>query len=49
MRDFGVYDSPDTFYAAHGTNLRGIKRWLFENLIRQSVNRNVERIRRGPV
>ena len=49
VRDFGVYDSPDAFYAAHGTNLRGIKRWLFENLIRHSMNRNVERIRRGPV
>lgn len=49
VRDFGVYDSPDAFYAAHGTNLGGIKRWLFENLIRHLMNRNVERIRRGTV
>ena len=49
VRDFGAYDSPDAFYAAHGTNLGGIKRWLFENLIRQSMNRNVERIRQGLV
>lgn len=48
-RDFGVYDTPDAFYAAHGTNLRGVKRWLFENVIRQWMNRNVERIRSGTV
>ena len=49
VRDFGTFDTPDAFYAAHGTNLRGFKRWLFENLIRQSMNRNVEQIRQNPV
>jgi hypothetical protein len=43
--DFGIYDSPDAFYAEHGVNLRDIKRWLFERVVRHMMNRNVERIR----
>jgi hypothetical protein len=46
-QDFGVYDEPDAFYAVHGTNLRGPKRWLFENVVRHWMNRNVARIRAG--
>jgi transglutaminase-like putative cysteine protease len=46
-RDFGVYDSPDAFYAEHGVNLSGVKRWLFRNLVRHWMNRNVERMRGG--
>ncbi len=44
-RDFGVFDSPDEFYARHGTNLGGFKRWLFQHVVRQRMNRNVARIR----
>jgi hypothetical protein len=43
--DFGVFDSPDAFYALHGTNLSGPKRWLYENLVRHGMNRNVRAIR----
>jgi len=43
--DFGVFDSPDAFYARHGSNLSGIKRWLYERVIRHAMNRNVVRIR----
>lgn len=43
--DFGVFDSPDDFYARHGSNLSGIKRWLFERVIRHAMNRNVARVR----
>jgi hypothetical protein len=45
--DFGTYDDPDTFYARHGSNLRGLKRWLYENLLRHGMNRNVARVRAG--
>jgi hypothetical protein len=45
--DFGVFESPDAFYARHGVNLRGIRRWLFERVIRQRMNRNIESIRRA--
>lgn len=43
--DFGVFDSPDAFYQKHGTNLSGIKKWVFETVVRAQMNRNVERIR----
>jgi hypothetical protein len=43
--DFGLYDTPDDFYARHGTNLRGPKRWLYVNLVRHLMNRNLELIR----
>ncbi len=45
--DFGVFDDPDAFYRRHGTNLSGWKRWLFENVVRHAMNRNVARIRDG--
>lgn len=45
-QDFGVFDSPDAFYAAHGGNLRGIKRLLYQHYFRQRINANVARIRR---
>jgi hypothetical protein len=43
--DFGVFDSPDAFFARHGSNLSGVKRWLFRQVVRQRMNRNVRRIR----
>ena len=46
-QDFGVYDSPDLFYSRYGANLSGIKRWLFKNIVRHWMNRNVARIRGG--
>ena len=45
--DFGVFDDPDAFYARHGANLSGIKRWLFQAVVRRWMNRNVARIRDG--
>ena len=35
----------DDFYARHGSNLSGLKRWLYERVIRHRMNRNVARIR----
>ena len=43
--DFGVFDSPDAFYTRHGSNLSGIRRWLYERVIRHRMNRNVARVR----
>ena len=45
--DFGVFDSPDTFYARHGSNLSGFKRWLYVHVVRHWMNRNVARIRKS--
>ncbi|HYW56617.1 MAG TPA: transglutaminase family protein [Polaromonas sp.] len=47
-RDFGVFANPDSFYAQHGENLSGLKRWLYKHVIRHWMNRNVERIRSAP-
>lgn len=46
-KDFGLFDSPDDFYAQHGVNLSGIKRWVYKRVIRHAMNRNVQRIRVG--
>ena len=43
--DFGVFDNPDDFYAAHGTNLSGIKKVLYRYFFRHLMNWNVKRIR----
>ena len=43
--DFGVYDSPDEFYFEKGTNLSGLKRWLYQKVIRHLINMNVEKLR----
>lgn len=46
-QDFGVFDSPDAFYARHGSNLSGIRRRIFEHVVRHWMNRNVARVRNG--
>lgn len=43
--DFGIFDSPDAFYARHGSNLSGLKRWLYADVIRHRMNAQVRRIR----
>lgn len=43
--DFGVFTQPDDFYARHGSNLSGVKRWLYRHIVRHAMNRNVARIR----
>mgnify|MGYP001949787388 FL=1 len=43
--DFGIYDSPDEFYQEKGTNLSGLKRFLYRKVIRHLINRNVVKIR----
>jgi len=45
--DYGVFDSPDEFYERHGANLSGVKRLLYQLLVRGWMNRNVSRIRNG--
>jgi hypothetical protein len=44
-RDYGIFDSPDEFYRQHGTNLWGIKKFLFKYHIRKEMNRNTLKIR----
>lgn len=44
--DYGVYESPDDFYAEKGSNMRGLKGLIFRLLFRHLMNANVNRIRR---
>jgi len=44
--DFGIYTQPDDFYLSYGSNLLGIKKWLFRYLFRHLMNINVKKIRR---
>ena len=45
--DLGVFDHPDEFYAACGTNLKGLKRMLYEHVLRHAINRTVAHVREG--
>jgi len=46
-QDFGLFDTPDEFYAKHQQKLNTIERFVFKNIVRHKMNRNVERIRNG--
>ncbi len=46
--DFGVYDSPDAFYAER-RQLLGVRGFLYRHFVRHWMNRRVSRIRRGHV
>jgi len=43
--DLGVFDHPDDLYAKHGTNLQGLRRVLYEYVMRHAINRTVARLR----
>ena len=43
--DYGIYDQPDEFYAEKGSNLKGVKRFLFRYVLRHLMNINVSKIR----
>lgn len=44
-QDFGVFSDPDEFYSAHGTNMSGLRAWLFASWVRHRMNRRVSQIR----
>lgn len=44
-KDLGIYNSPDEFYKRHGTNLKGIKQWTYQNFVRHKMNKNVAKVR----
>ncbi len=45
--DYGIFDSPDAFYAKHGSNLAGLRRILYACIVRHLMNGTVARIRRA--
>lgn len=44
-QDFGLFDTPDEFYARHSQKLNAPKRFIFKNYVRHRMNRNVNKIR----
>ena len=46
-QDFGLFNSPDEFYAKHKQELNFFKKFMFEKIVRKKMNRNVDRIRNG--
>ncbi len=48
-RDFGVFDTPDAFYAKHQQELNAFKKFIFQHIVRHIMNNNVERIRNKKV
>ncbi len=46
-QDFGVFDSPDLFYQKHQQQLNSIKKWVYRNIVRHRMNKNVAAIRNG--
>lgn len=45
VKDYGIYNSPDDLLKEHKQDLNFMKRWLFENVVRHLMNKNVRKIR----
>ncbi len=43
--DFGVFNHPEDFYSINGSNLSGIKKVMFQYVLRHLMNWNVNKIR----
>ena len=46
-KDFGLFDSPDQFYANHKQAFSPLKNWLYQHVIRHWMNKRVEKLRQG--
>ena len=44
-QDFGLFDTPDEFYAKHNQKLGAFQRFMFQKIARHRMNKNVSRIR----
>jgi hypothetical protein len=43
--DFGVFSSPDEFFEKYQQRMSPLKKWIYRNIGRKLMNRNVKRIR----
>jgi len=48
-QDFGIFDSPDSFYKIHQQTKSKFKQFIFKTFVRQSNNKNVERLRNSAI
>ena len=47
VRDFGVFNSPDKLFELHSQKLSALKRFIFQNISRHAMNRNIRKIRQA--
>jgi hypothetical protein len=46
IQDFGVFDTPDELFAKHFQKISSLKKFMFRNIIRHLMNKNVNKIRK---
>lgn len=46
-QDLGLFDTPDEFYIKHQQEMGTFKKFIFRNIVRHKMNKNVEKIRNG--
>lgn len=46
VKDFGVYESPDDFFAEHSQDLSTVKEIVYKHAVRHFMNRNIHKIRK---
>jgi hypothetical protein len=46
-QDFGLFDTPDEFYANFRQKLGPFEKWMYQNYVRHIMNKNVNRIRKN--
>jgi len=44
-QDFGLFNTPDEFYEKHQQKLNAVERFVFKNIVRHKMNKNVANIR----
>lgn len=44
-QDFGLFDTPDDFYAKHQQKLGAFKKFIYRKIVRHRMNKNVQKIR----
>ena len=44
-QDFGIFDTPDDFYAKHQQQMSFFKKFIFQKFVRNIMNKNVATIR----
>ena len=45
--ELGLFDSPDDFYKRHSQAMGRIKTFIYQNIVRHRMNRNIRRLRAG--
>jgi len=46
IQDFGIFDTPDELFSKHFQNISALKKYLFQNIGRHLMNKNVKNIRK---